>query len=40
MHHQKARKTRLVRFVRLPDMVEAVVLRYAYSFVHSYAPFW
>jgi hypothetical protein len=40
MHHRKSRKTRLVRFVRLPDMVEACVLRYAYSFVHSHAPFW
>jgi hypothetical protein len=40
MHHQKARKTRLVKFVRLPGMVEAGVLRYAYPFVHSHAPFW
>ena len=40
MHHQKARKTRLVRFVKLPYMVEAGVLRNAYSYVHSHTPFW
>jgi hypothetical protein len=40
MPHRKARKTRLVRFVGLPGMVEAGVLRNTYSFVHSHAPFW
>ena len=40
MHHRKARKTRLARFVKLPYMVEAGVLRYSYPFGQCHTPFW
>jgi hypothetical protein len=44
MHHQKARDPKklgwLVRFVKLPYMVEAGVLRNPYPFVHCHTPFW
>ncbi len=39
MHHRKARKTRLVKFVELPGMVEAGVLRYYYPSVQYHTHF-
>ena len=39
MPHRKARKTRLIRFVRLPYMVEAGVLRNTYPSVYCQLAF-
>ena len=44
MHHRKARDPKkwdgLVKFVGLPGMVEAGVLRYPHSSVQYHTPFW